>query len=413
MIKTSQKNKYEITYSQLLDIMLFLSIFMSIIASHTVLDNLSKIAFIGIVFLLRFKKISKVLNIYFILEVIFIIYCFWQVKSGIAVNKTVAIAKVNTLIISLIYYMFVYIYILGSNKKERVMEIIVKATFYGLIVVLFCDFKNIFTGRFGTNNNAGINILGIRIGYLNSTYIGHLSGIALYLGLLNYWKESKNKAILYTIFFTFTILISGTRKMLIMIILGLIVIPYMYNSRKNLGKLLVRITLALFMVLVGYKIVMKVPILYNSIGVRIENVMEVIINGSTEEGSFNTREILVKKGIEAFKQKPNLGWGLDNFRYTINKGGYYAHNNFVEILVSGGIVGFFIYYAKYIYLIALTFTCKKRKTQEEYNKIKAIRILLIILIILEYWQVTYYYRLFMLPFIIELAFSNKNIKIKP
>lgn len=406
---TSQKSKYEITYSEILNNMLFLSIFMSIIARHTILDDLSKVIFIGAVFLLRKKKIDKVFNIYFVLEVIFILYCYWQIKIGISVNANVAMEKIKTLIICLIYYISIYMYILGSIKKERVIEILVKAVFYGLIVILLCDFRNIFAGRF---RSAGINIFGIRIGRLNSTYIGHLSGIALYMALLIYWKENKKKATLYTIFFTLIILISGTRKMLIMIIIAMIIIPYIYNSRKNLIKLLIRITLALVMIVIGYKFMMNIPILYNSIGVRVENVVDAIVNGATDESSFNTREQLIEKGMIAFEEKPTYGWGLDNFRYVINKGGYYAHNNFVEILVSGGKVGFFIYYSKYLYLILLTFICKKRKTKDEYNKIKGFRVLLITLIILEYWQVTYYYRLFMLPFIITLAFLDRDIKIK-
>lgn len=406
---TSEKNKYKITYSQILDSTLFLSIMMSVIARHTILDDLSKVTFIGLVFLLRQRKIDKIFNIYFALEVIFILYCYAQIKTGIAININVAMEKIKTLVICLVYYISIYMYILGSSKKERVVEILVKSIFYGLIVVLLCDFKNIFAGRF---TSAGINIVGIRIGQLNSTYIGHLSGIALYMALLIYWKENKKKATLYTIFFTLIILISGTRKMLIMIIIAMIIIPYIYNSRKNLIKLLIRIMLALVMIVIGYKFMMNIPILYNSIGIRVENVVDAIVNGSTDESSFNTRAKLIEKGMIAFEEKPTYGWGLDNFRYVINKGGYYAHNNFVEILVSGGKVGFFIYYSKYLYLILLTFICKKRKTKDEYNKIKGFRVLLITLIILEYWQVTYYYRLFILPFIITLAFSHKNLKIE-
>lgn len=411
MIK-SKKNKHQITHSQLLDNVLFLSILMSIIAGHTILDNLFNIIFVGMIFFIRLKKINKIFNLYFLIEVIFILYCYWQVKSGIAINKAISLEKISTIGISLIYYISIYIYILGSNKKERIIEIFVKAIFYGLIIVLLCDFKNIFTGRFGTNSNAGINILGIRIGLLNSTYIGHISGIALYLSLLTYWKEKKNKAILYATFFTFVILISGTRKTLIIIIIAFVTIPYIYNSNKNFSKLAFTVIIVLVALGIGYKLIMEIPILYNSIGIRVENVIEAIVNGATEEASYNTRKKLIEKGMIAFNQKPTYGWGLDNFKYVVNNGGYYAHNNFVEILVSGGKIGFFIYYLKYIYIILLTFIYKKQKTKEEYNKIKAIRILLITLVILEYWQVTYYYRLFMIPFIIVLGFSEKNVELK-
>lgn len=411
-MEMSKKNKYIITYSQILDNILFLSIIMSIIAAHTILDDLFKITFIISVFLLRIKNFNRCLNIYFILEIIFIMYGYWQVKNGIAINTHVAMSKVITLIISLIYYLSMYMYILGCKRKERVIEILIRAIFFGLIVVLLCDFKNIFTGRFGTNSNAGIHIFNIRIGLLNSTFIGQISGIALYLSILIYWKENRNKSILYAVFFTLTILISGTRKMLILIIVALVIVPYIYDESKSFNKIIIRLVISIIVILIGYKTIMNIPVLYNSIGVRIENVMEVIVKGSTDESSFNTRQKLIEKGMVAYQEKPIYGWGLDNFKYVINNGGYYAHNNFVEILVSGGKIGFFIYYLKYAYLIILTFMCKKYKFNEEYNKIQGLRVLLISLIILEYWQVTYYYRLFLLPFIITLAFSHKNLKIK-
>lgn len=408
----NKKSKYNITYSELLNSTLFISLLMTIIATHTVLDNLAMASFISVVFILRYKKLNNIFNIYFIMEIIFVLYSYWQIKFGIAINEDVAMTKVITLIISLIYYIAIYIYILGSSQKKKIIEIIVKAIFAGLLIVLLCDIQNIFTGRFGTNVNAGVSILGIRIGRLNSTYIGQISGIALYLSMMIYLSKKKSKAIFYAVFFTFMILISATRKVLFIILIAYIAVPYLYNKRKNFIKLISSIILCFILVFVGYKLITGISFLYNLIGVRIDNVIEVLVKGETTEASFNTREKLVEKGIQAFEKKPITGWGLDNFRYVINNGGYYAHNNFIEILVSGGLVGFIIYYLKYVYLILETFICKNKKLTEDYLDIKVLRVLLITLIILEYWQVTYYYRLFLLPFIITLAFTNKTVKEK-
>jgi O-antigen ligase len=200
--------------------------------------------------------------------------------------------------------------------------------------------------------------------------------------------------------------------MLIMILIATITVPYILDYTQKFKKLLIRIIIVSITIVIAYKLVMNIPALYNSIGIRIENIIKVIIIGSTNEASFNTRQKLIEKGVLAYKQKPILGWGLDNFRYVINNGGYYAHNNFVEILVNGGIVGFCFYYLKYFYLILLTYICKKHKTKDEYKKIKAFRVLIITLFILEYWQVTYYYRLFMLPFIILLVICNNYDKTR-
>ena len=55
----------------------------------------------------------------------------------------------------------------------------------------------------------------------------------------------------------------------------------------------------------------------------------------------------------SFWQKPILGHGIDSFRTLYGMlGGMetYSHNNFIEMLVSGGVVGFIIYYSIYVYI---------------------------------------------------------------
>ena len=49
-----------------------------------------------------------------------------------------------------------------------------------------------------------------------------------------------------------------------------------------------------------------------------------------------------------------LGYGLDNFRIiNLHATGHltYSHNNFIEILVGVGAIGFLIYYSYYIKLL--------------------------------------------------------------
>ena len=63
---------------------------------------------------------------------------------------------------------------------------------------------------------------------------------------------------------------------------------------------------------------------------------------------------MVSAGIEFFKERPLHGYGLDNYRVLLNHNygiDAYAHNNYIELLVGQGIIGLFIFYYIYIYIL--------------------------------------------------------------
>lgn len=64
----------------------------------------------------------------------------------------------------------------------------------------------------------------------------------------------------------------------------------------------------------------------------------------TSEQSIDHRVELATRAFEVWQEHP-VGVGLDNFRTYV---GTYAHSNFLEILVSTGLIGLFIYYCPFI-----------------------------------------------------------------
>ena len=81
--------------------------------------------------------------------------------------------------------------------------------------------------------------------------------------------------------------------------------------------------------------------------------MDGLFKGGTTDQSFNQRQAMIDRGWKWFLKKPFLGYGLSNFSVLHRElFGWetYAHNNFIEILVSGGIVGFALYYSIYVYI---------------------------------------------------------------
>ena len=87
------------------------------------------------------------------------------------------------------------------------------------------------------------------------------------------------------------------------------------------------------------------------------NFLDRIAHISTEDYTTNNRLLVWQSGLQAFKEKPILGFGSENFFYGINR--YYnasiteqwfdkAHNFIVDYLVSSGIFGLLGYLVIFI-----------------------------------------------------------------
>ena len=103
----------------------------------------------------------------------------------------------------------------------------------------------------------------------------------------------------------------------------------------------------------GYTLVMTIPEWYNTIGWRLEGAIAIITGRGSADSSALLRAEYIEVGWEAFKENPILGYGINNYRLiNLQATGHqtYSHNNFIEILVGIGIVGFFIYYSFYLKL---------------------------------------------------------------
>ena len=136
---------------------------------------------------------------------------------------------------------------------------------------------------------------------------------------------------------------------------------------------------------------MNVPSLYNVVGIRLEQTLLQIEGGNDVkvESSMFVRYGLITYGLEWFKQRPILGYGANNFRvmsdqtYEFLGMNFYAHNNYIELLVGVGIIGLLIYYWGYIVIIS-----KSIRIWNFYTKLALT--LIIISLFIDIANVSYY-----------------------
>lgn len=190
-------------------------------------------------------------------------------------------------------------------------------------------------------------------------------------------------------------LLSASRKAILVV--GIVLVIYSFiKVRKQSGKGLISVFLTAGLTYAGYWLIMNVSSLYNLVGNRIETMLNGISGDGEVDDSTATRLNLVEYGLEWFRDQPWLGYGGDNFRTMMaidhpREAAYYAHNNFIEVIVNYGIFGIVLFYWVYV-LIIVTGLRKLSKLLP----IQAIVLSMMVgLLISEYGFVDYFSRIFM------------------
>lgn len=202
-------------------------------------------------------------------------------------------------------------------------------------------------GRFSLGINA--NTIGVNAAYL--------FGILLYGAKEAQWKKWYIN--LLTIAVAIISILTGSRKALMMLLIFTICYMLFWRPEKNMTKFFGRIFAVVGIAVVLIVLMMKVDILYDSIGNRLESLYLQWVQGEDADASAITREKMIDIGMRMFYKEPLLGFGHNAFKLG---GGYftYSHNNYVELLCSLGIVGFAIFYIPLLYFLIESFRLWKR-----------------------------------------------------
>ncbi len=70
-----------------------------------------------------------------------------------------------------------------------------------------------------------------------------------------------------------------------------------------------------------------------------------------EDNSMLIRDSMLRGGVELWLKRPFTGWGLDMYR-NVSGWGTYAHDNYVELLVDGGVIGLLSYLMVHVSAVA-------------------------------------------------------------
>lgn len=251
----------------------------------------------------------------------------------------------------------------------------------------------------------------IRIGndYANANAIGMWAAISTVLFIYFILNEGMKLKYIAVIMPIMLVAFSQSRTAFIELIIGiLLVVFFRYREKKQFLKGVFHIVFAILIIVAVIFFVSRFQV-FSGLNERIQSLVDYSQGKSVREASVIQRELYIQAGWKQFLKTPILGVGIgntDQITMIVTGRSTYLHNNFIELLASGGIIGFGIYYGIILYLIIklIPFALKKESFSD------ACLIVLIVHTIADYGTVSYYTK--GTYFILVLCFLQVYINYK-
>lgn len=376
-----------VTSKNLMNLGFLLWIITEFVFLHTIYSQLALLFFFGTVIIhILYNHLFPLSKIY-LLYLLFYLACYLNIKLGYSINPDESNKLMLTLGLNFIFFIFSYYYFY-YQELDQILDIIKISALLVSFITWIVNYS--LTRNFFLRGSGGINANGMAI----------LDAFAITLLVIKGKASIRNNlgCILCLLLFC---VISGTRKSFIILFVMLSVF-YCFRYPKKLPKYFLMGAFGLGITLF---LLMKIPFLYNSIGVRIEALI-LFAQGGKGDSSLVTRASFISLGMMYFKESPIWGNGVNCFKTIPGAYGTYSHNNYVELLFSVGLVGTLSYYLMYL--------CTMIKGMTNYIKTKApgsvISIAIIVsCLITDYAQVGYYDRSSLVFITLAMAMIGRTL----
>lgn len=384
----------KISYRKLLDISFSLAVFSMIIMGTSVIGKGFQILFIILSLLGIFYKIFYFTGYQFI-EFLFVIYVLLQVLCGIAELPSTTLQMFSTVLYVTLFTWSTFNYVVYRKDIYTVAKLYAQASAIAFVVTIVLYFNTLLNFRLSASSDITIGGF-VLFGGSSSTALALQAMLPMFFIILFPPKGERKKAYPYIIFFSLVAIFTGTRKTLVLIVYSVFFVNELMKEKKSNFKILKILILIAVLGSAAYLMLINIPTLYSFIGYRIEAAVSYYLLSGEGDSSITVRNRMVESAINLFNERRLFGWGMDYFKGSKQSSlGYYAHNNYLEMLSGGGVVGFVIYYLRYIYLLIVLI-----KSSFKSSKYRNVWIsctgFVITMLVLEYWQVTYLYRYIMI-----------------
>jgi O-antigen ligase len=118
---------------------------------------------------------------------------------------------------------------------------------------------------------------------------------------------------------------------------------------------------------------------------------------------------MITKGLQLWTESPVFGYGQGQFGVASGMVGY-AHNNYIEVLVNLGAIGFLLYYGLFVVIAIRAFRNIRRGQQNQW----AVIFMLMLLLALDFVIISYYIEKIVWAILgLAAAFSESSSTVQP
>lgn len=349
-----------------------LCLYLENVAPHTIYSQIALLLSSLIMFLYtcfskskRKTKTNLKMNPLIICYTIFMVYQIVLVIFDKVYNKNISLDDLKTMVVTLMFLFSSFNFLKKDNNVSEFKSLLFFIGIIGALTILYCCRDTLGTGRLGhtyKDHGNGYMFLGLEIRTSSNNFASFWS-FAFFCGAMETYNErnflKKIFNVLCLLFLIVCILLTGSRKGVL--ILGICIFAAFVLNPHSKNRTL-RLIVGICIIISIYFFVINVSFLRNIIGERLELLVNSILFGTNEtEGSMQSRNYYAEQGWLSFADSPIIGHGVGWFKETYTN---VCENEYLEILVSGGIVGFIIYFFylpfTIIKLIKILFLKKKK-----------------------------------------------------
>lgn len=325
--------------------------------------------------------IRPTLGSFHVFVLCFSLFCF--ASSLWATNSNAAIGKGTTILEILICMSVIYMH---YAKHQTILSLLEVIRWSGYAVVLYALYF------YGWNTIRYIASTGGRLdnSFANINSIGMAAAYSVVITV--YRVLFVNKRITWSDYLSIPAILfvglSGSRKTLVLAGLGVVLLTLKRFASKNIVKTVIRWSILGLLISMLFGFLMTLPI-FSAVSARMEGLIAAVTGKGQVDHSTWLRQQYIAAGIAQFWKTPLFGIGISNtYILTLAAAGRstYLHNNYVELLAAGGIVGFCCYYSMYFFLLR-TFLRHRRNAD---SCLIVCTVLILLFLIMDYGVVSYY-----------------------
>lgn len=323
--------------------------------------------------------------------------CLWAWRPAAATGKATTIIEI-LICMSVLYFHYA--------KQDTISELADAVMWAGYVITIY-TFLFIGVSTIKMIAASGDRLLST---YTNINEIGMTVAISVVFSVHNILFITRKIQVKHLFIIPEIILVglSGSRKALLLVGIGIVLLVLIrFRSRKLLNTIIFWAILGVIMVILS-RLLLSLPI-FSAVNERMSGLFALITGKGEIDSSSVKRAAYIQIGLEQFFRTPITGIGIGSSGALLQQ--YYGrdtylHNNFVELLASGGIIGFLVFYSIHMHLLYDYF--KYRRNDDPYLVLCVI--FLMIQLIMEYGMVSYYSKTTYFYFLIFFL-EARNLKI--